>query len=100
MRVLSPGVFALLLLGTVINHVTTSEALYLRAHKQEPFLAQAVISAVLIGFLTFYLGKNFGVNALVVGLFAQGVLFGLPSGIYIFVKKRREWHTAYSQSTA
>jgi O-antigen/teichoic acid export membrane protein len=100
MRVLSPGVFALLLMGTVINHVTTSEALYLRAHKQEPFLAQAVISAVLIGSLTFFLGKHFGANAVVIGLFAQGVLFGLPSGIYIFVKKRREWHNMYSESAA
>jgi hypothetical protein len=92
MRVLPPWVFALLLLGIVINHIVTSEALYLRAHKREPFLPQAVISAILIGTLTFFLGKFYGANAVVVGLLVQGVIFGLPSGTYIFVTKRREWH--------
>jgi hypothetical protein len=94
MRVLPPWVFALLLFGTILNHIVTSEALYLRAHKREPFLPQAVISAILIGSLTFWLGKYYGANAVVVGLIVQGVIFGLPSGTYIFVTKRREWHNA------
>ena len=97
-RMLSPGVFALLLLGSIINHITTSEALYLRAHKQEPFMMQAVVSAILIGTLTFFLGKHYGANAVVYGLFAQGILFGLPSGIYIFLSKRRAWHKARTQT--
>jgi len=94
MRVLPPWAFALLLLGTIVNHVVCSLALYLRAHKQEPFLMQAVISAIIIGCLTFLLGKYYGANAVVVGLFVQGVLFGLPYAIYIFVTKKREWHNA------
>jgi uncharacterized membrane protein len=91
MRVLPLWVFALLLLCTIMGHIVTSEALYLRAHKREPFLIQAVISAILIGLLTFFLGKYYGANAVVVGLLVQGVIFGLPSGTYIFVTKRREW---------
>jgi hypothetical protein len=79
-----------------MSHVVNSEALYLRAHKQEPFLIQAVISAFLIGSLTFFLGKYYGANAIVVGLFIQGVLFGVPSGTYIFLTKRRAWHTPQS----
>jgi hypothetical protein len=66
----------------------------LRAHKREPFLIQAVISAVLIGGGTFFLAKYFDANAVIVGLFVLGVFFGLPSGTYIFVTKRRQWHTA------
>ena len=96
MRVLPLWVFALLLLGTIMGHVVTSEAIYLRAHKREPFMVQAIVSAVLIACLTFLLGKYYGANAVVVGLFAQGVLYGLPSGTYIFVTKRREWHSALS----
>ncbi|MGA2847839.1 MAG: hypothetical protein ABSE46_02500 [Terracidiphilus sp.] len=91
-RVLPNWVFALLLMNTLMNHVVNSEALYLRAHKQEPFLIQAVISALIIGSLTFFLGKYYGASAIVVGLFIQGVLFGLPSGTYIFLTKRRAWH--------
>jgi hypothetical protein len=91
-RVLPPWAFSLLLLNAIINHVVCSEALYLRAHKQEPFLIQALISALVIGCSTFLLGKYYGVNAVVVGLFLQGVIVGLPSGTYIFVTKRRQWH--------
>ena len=94
MRVLPPWVVALLLLGTIMSHIVMSEALYLRAHKREPFLLPTVISAILIGSLTFFLGKYYGANAVVVGFIAQGMIFGLPSGTYIFVTKRREWHDA------
>jgi len=91
-RVLPNWVFALLLVNTIMNHVVNSEALYLRAHKQEPFLLQAVISATLIGCITFFFGKYYGANAIVVGLFFQGIVFGVPSGTYIFLRKRRAWH--------
>jgi uncharacterized membrane protein len=99
-RVLPPWAFSLLLLTTIINHVLYSEALYLRAHKQEPFLIQAIISAFVIGCSTFLLAKYCGVNAVVVGLFVQGVIVGLPSGTYIFVTKRRQWHNIHAGATA
>jgi len=91
-RVLTPWAFSLLLVNTVFSHVVFSEALYLRAHKQEPFLAPTVISATLIGILAFFLGKYYGADAVVLGLFAQSLLFGLPSGTYVFITKRKLWH--------
>lgn len=91
-RVLPPWVFALLLLTTIINHIVFSQALYLRAHKREPFLMQTVVAAILLSCSTFVLGKYFGANAVAVGYFMVGVLFGLPSATYIFIIKRREWH--------
>jgi len=97
-RVLDPGVFALLLFGSILNHIITSQALYLRAHKQEPFMLQSIASAILIGSLTFYLGKYYGANAVVYGLVAQGILFGLPSSIYLFQSKRRTWHNTHLET--
>ncbi|MGB6828181.1 MAG: hypothetical protein WBE41_09085, partial [Terracidiphilus sp.] len=91
-RLLPLWVVGLLLVGTVMNHIVYSQALYLRAHKEEPFLLQSVISAVLIGSLTVVLGKYYGANAIVLGLLVQGVLFGFPYATYIFVTKRRKWH--------
>ncbi len=91
-RVLPGWVFSLLLLNTILNHIVVSQALYLRAHKQEPFLVPTIISAVLIASFTIVLARNYGANAVVVGLFVQGVLFALPFGTYIFVTKRRMWH--------
>ena len=96
-RVLPPWAFTLLLLTTVMNHVVFSEALYLRAHKQEPFFVQAVMVALLLGSATFLLGRFVGVDAVTVGYFLIGGVFGLASGTYIFVSKRREWHGAPSQ---
>jgi hypothetical protein len=91
-RVLPPWAFALLLLTTLTNHVIFSEALYLRAHKQEPFFTQAITVAVLLGSATWLLGKYFGVGAVTVGYFCIGGIFGLLTGTYIFLTKRRQWH--------
>ena len=92
MRVLPPWAFGLLLLITIMNHLVFSEALYLRAHKKEPFLEQTVIAAILLSFSTFFLGKYVGANAVTIGYFAVCAVFGLPSATYIFITKRREWH--------
>jgi hypothetical protein len=91
-RVLPPWVFALLLLTTIISHIVFSEALYLRAHKCEPFLWQSVSVAILVGCTTFLLGKSMGANAVTVSYFLLGGLLSLAWGTYIFRTKRREWH--------
>jgi len=91
-RLLPLWVVGILLVCTIINHIVYSEALYLRAHKEEPFLGQSVISAILIASVTLIMGKFYGANAIVLGLLIQGVLFGFPYATYIFVTKRRKWH--------
>ena len=53
-RVLPDWAFSLLLLNTILNHIVVSQALYLRAHKQEPFLVPTIISAVLIASFTIF----------------------------------------------
>jgi hypothetical protein len=92
MRVLPPWAFALLLLTTIMNHVVFSEALYLRAHKREPFLVLTVVVSIVLGCSTFLLGKFWGANSVTVGYFTIGALIGLPSATYTFIRKRREWH--------
>ena len=92
MRVLPPWAFALLLLTTVMNHVLFSEALYLRAHKREPFLVQAVVVAIVLGISTLLLGRSWGANAVTVGYFMFGGLLSLAWGTYIFMTTRREWY--------
>jgi hypothetical protein len=75
-----------------MSHIVISEALYLRAHKQEPFLIQAVTVAIMLSCATWLLGKYIGAGAVTVGYFLIGGVFGVASGTYIFVTKRREWH--------
>jgi hypothetical protein len=93
-RVLPGWAFSLLLLNTIFNHVVVSEAIYLRAHKQEPFLTPTIISAVLITCLAFFLGKYYGASTVALGLFMQSLIFALPVATYIFFTKRRTWHEA------
>jgi len=92
LRVLPPWAVALLLLTTIMTHVVFSEALYLRAHKREPFLLLSVIGAILLATATLLLGRFWGANAVTVGYFMITAAFGLPWGTYVFLTKKREWH--------
>lgn len=100
MRLLPPWAFALLLLTAIINHVVFSEALYLRAHKREPFLVVSVIVAILVGCSIFPLAKFWGANAVVVGYFILGGLGSLGMGTYVFVTKRRQWQCIQRSESA
>lgn len=91
-RVLPPWAFALLLLTTLMNHITFCQALYLRAHKREPFLKQALLVAALLTVSTFLLGRTYGANAVTVGYFVIAGVLGLGLATCIFTSKRREWH--------
>jgi hypothetical protein len=92
MRVLPPGMFILLLLTMSTTHILSCEALYLRAHKQEPFLWITIIGAVLVASTTFLLAKFSGINGVVIGNFLVAALYTLPAGTYVFIRKRKEWH--------
>lgn len=93
-RVLEPKVFAALLLTIILNCIITSEALYLRAHKQEKFLLPSVLSAIFVGLSTFLLGKRFGASGMIAGYLAVTLIVGLGLGTVIFIRYRRIWHAA------
>jgi len=90
-RLLDPLPFALLMLATTLNYVTFAQSAYLRAHKQEPFLAISLISAGLIAVLTITLGREYGALGIMSGYLAVCALVGFGWGSAIFVSKRREW---------
>jgi O-antigen/teichoic acid export membrane protein len=91
-RVLDPISMGLLLAISVLNSVINAEALYLRAHKQEKFLLNSVLGALLVAPSTYFLGKSYGAFGMVAGSLAIGVFMGLPLGTYTFIKYRRIWH--------
>jgi O-antigen/teichoic acid export membrane protein len=90
--VLEPWSFALLLVSTSIGHASACQALYLRAHKREPFLWVTIVSSILIATSTLALAPKFGVNGVIVGTCIISVLYGLPAGTFVFISKRRQWH--------
>ncbi len=91
-RLLDPLSLAILLTIPLINVVVSAEALYLRAHKQEKFLLNSVLGAILVGASTYFFGKNYGALWVVSGSAMVGLIMGLPLGTYTFMKYRKAWH--------
>jgi len=91
-RLLDPLPFALLLGALLANTIALAEAVYLRAHKQEPFLGVYIATALVIVPATFVLGRAYGATGMMLGYFAATALVTLGGGTWVFQRKRREWH--------
>ncbi len=91
-RILAPLPLGLLVLTIILYHGVSAEAIYLRAHKQEPLLWLSVTGACLIALLDFLLGRRFGATGLMAGYLAVTAVVGLGGGTWLFTRKRREWH--------
>jgi len=89
---LSPAPIGILLLLQPLNIIVYAQALYLRAHKQEKYLFNSVMGAILVGSSTYFFGKHYGALGIVSGNLVIGLLFGFPLGTYVFLKYRRIWH--------
>jgi hypothetical protein len=97
-RLLTPWAFGVLMLAAMINHIVFCQALYLRAHKEEPFLATSVCSSVVMACSTYVLGRFVGANAVAIGFLAVTAAF-FPITARIFVRKRAEWHDSTTKAT-
>jgi hypothetical protein len=83
---------SLLAANAVMQHVTGAQALYLRAHRKEPYLVLSVVAAVLCTLNTYFVGRYVGVTAMLAVNSLLGVVVGVGGSTYLFVTKRREWH--------
>ena len=92
-RLLNPPSLGILLLYMIVNVIISSEAYYLRAHKQEVFFVNSVVGAVAVTVCTFIFGRRYGATGIVIStcLLNWG---GLVWATYKFQKYRRLWHTA------
>jgi len=91
-RFLDPLAILFLLGNAVINCIVFCQAVYLRAHKQEPYLYNSLVGAVLVPLVIFFLGRPYGGLGIAVGLFSVNILIGLPWATCIFSQKRKQWH--------
>jgi hypothetical protein len=92
-RLLPPLPLGFLALAAVANHVVFAEAIYLRAHKQEPLLVLSVGVACLLAVSLGLVAKPFGAAGMMLCYFLIcTVAMGMATGI--FRAKRRQWHGA------
>ena len=93
-RFLEPVGLALTLAATLAACVTSAQAVYLRAHKQEPFLPVSILSAVINTVLAFTLASAYGSRGVAAGYAFTSIVVGLGLGSYVFIRHR----TAYGAS--
>jgi hypothetical protein len=84
---------AILVLASVCNVYIYNLSVYLRAHKQEPFLNISIINGILTGISTYYLGREYGILGMTIGYLLINVFGAIIPGTLIFINKRKAWHT-------
>ncbi|WP_146153497.1 polysaccharide biosynthesis protein [Adhaeribacter arboris] len=92
-RFLPIKLLAILGFINILNQITFCQAIYLRAHKKEPFLLNSVVGSILTGISTYVAGRYFGVETVVVMYFLLNLVVGLPWNSYTFLHKRKAWHS-------
>jgi len=83
MRIASPSVLAALALVTVANSMVFAEAIYMRAHREEPMLPVSVV----VGLLTagaIYFGSKIDVLTMVLYYSAISIAISLPWTTWLF----------------
>lgn len=91
-RLLSMLPVTLLLIHRILNVMIDDMALYLRAHKREPMMIPSVVGAILAGTSTWLLGAAYGPTGAAAGFLALGIIWGMPSCLFIFFRCRKKWH--------
>jgi hypothetical protein len=89
-RMLPPHLFALLLFAAVSVFIVQSMAVYLRAHKREPFLWQSLLVAGLTSGGALLLVPRWGLAGGAVIYFVCAGVVGLVSALAIFRAGRKE----------
>ncbi len=95
-RFLPPWQVGVLLMAITANITVDAIATYLRAHKQEVFPQGAVITAVLQASISWWGVRHFGTAALVLCFLGVYSCYCLPVSIYLWRRKRLEWHGPFT----
>jgi hypothetical protein len=91
-RLLPPLPTGLFLLAAVLMQISYPQSAYLRAHKREPFVGLSVVSGVLVGLSTMFLGWRYGATGMAAGYLAVVAVVAVPFGTAIWYRCRAAWH--------
>jgi O-antigen/teichoic acid export membrane protein len=90
-RVLPLPLLAWAGLVTLANHVVFSEAMLLRARREEPFMVQSVCTGLATAGLSLLWIPGHGLHGAVAAYAIATLLIALPGGTAIYLRKRRHW---------
>ncbi len=97
-RMVSPELFVLLLITAVSTLIVQSEAIYLRAHKEEPLLWQAIVVAVLTSAGAYLTAPCWGIAGICIVYFVCSGVIGVIAATLIFRARRRSRQSADATS--
>ncbi|PKD38036.1 hypothetical protein CWO84_22610 [Methylomonas sp. Kb3] len=81
------------LIGAILfAHISGLLAIYLRAHRKEPFLWLSLSGALLTVGGSVWLAPSWGSAGIVLVLFLVNVGFGFPTSLVMWVMLRKKWH--------
>jgi hypothetical protein len=89
-RVLPAGLLALLALPVLINQLTFSQSLYLRAHRRDPFLVPSMLGAVLTAIVLVEAARHVRFQSFV-ATYALLSVPGLLISTWVFRRRRLEF---------
>ncbi|HHP5407147.1 TPA: hypothetical protein ACSCX2_004071 [Aeromonas veronii] len=89
-RFIEPSAFVLLVLTGIGNHIIACQATYVRSHKVEKYLGNAIMTALLMVALLF-ISTYFSENYIVYFYFMTVWLFFLPHATYIYRKFKQHY---------
>lgn len=81
-----------LLLAISLSHISGLFAVYLRAHRREPFMLLSIIAATLTLTFAILVAPKWGSAGIVTVLVVVNSFFGLPVTIWLWIRLRRVWH--------
>jgi hypothetical protein len=90
-RVVDPASFVLLGGWAIMNVLISSEAIYLRAHKKEPFLILSVLSGLVLSGAAALIVRRVGIRGVALVYFIVGIAFAVYGTIEL-LRRRRQWH--------
>jgi len=90
-RIVDPVSFALLGGWAIMNLLIACQAIYLRAHKKEPFLILSLLSGITLSGASIAVVGHFGIRGVALAYFIVQVGLTIYATVE-FLRRRREWH--------
>jgi hypothetical protein len=90
-RLLPPLPLFILILATVLNHVVSAEATYLRAFKREPFVVIFPLICAITTIGSLLVTRRYGATGMVAVLAVAMGVIGVGAGTALFIARRRQW---------
>ena len=85
MRIASPSVLVVLAVVTTVNSMVFAMAIYMRAHREEPMLAQSMVVGLMIA-CGVYIGSIYGVLTMMLLYMLISIFVSLPWTLWLFFK--------------